>query len=355
MALLNLSGISKSYEDTLVLDRVSLSLEKENILCLLGPSGCGKTTLLRIIAGLERPDAGTVCFDGKDMSGIEPYRRPFGMMFQEFALFPHKNVFGNVAFGLRMQKLPRSEVVDRTREMLTLVGLGEYGARSVGDLSGGERQRVALARTLSPRPRLLLLDEPLGALDRALRERLMVDLRAILKGVSATCIFVTHDQAEAYAIADSIAVIMGGRIEQIDAPERLYRSPKNPEVARFLGLQNLVEGTVCPGGDITTEFGTLSMKSGSRAVTDRVTLLIQPDAACLKGQAPSCDRTSLTITGVVRNFLYRGRYYTLEIESSSGTRLMFDLPDDTPALPTGRYVHLAIDPEGISIMGDDSR
>lgn len=351
MALLDVHDISKTFDHTRVLDRVTLSLDQGAILCLLGPSGCGKTTLLRIIAGLETQDSGRIVFDGRDMTGVEPFRRSFGMMFQEFALFPHKNVFGNVSFGLRMQKLPRREIVTRTREVLTLMGLERLEHRNVAELSGGERQRVALARALAPRPRLILLDEPLGALDRALRERLMVELRTILKGISVTCVFVTHDQAEAYAIADRIAVIIDGRIEQIDLPERLYRLPRNPAVARFLGLQNLVEGTIMPYGEIMTEFGVLHGIDTSRLGTGNATLLIQPDAASIDSPATMTGKPFLRISGMVRNFLYRGKYHTLEVETPAGTRLMFDLPDDTPGLSPGQEIALIIDPDGVTVVG----
>lgn len=352
MALLDVLDISKTFDHAPVLDRVSFSLEKGAILSLLGPSGCGKTTLLRILAGLEMQDSGSVFFEGRDMSGVEPFRRSFGMMFQEFALFPHKDVYGNVSFGLRMQRLPVREVRRRTREMLSLVGLDNHERRNVGELSGGERQRVALARTLAPRPRLLLLDEPLGALDRALRERLMVELRSILKGLAQTCIFVTHDQAEAYAMADRIAVIIGGRIEQIDAPETLYRNPKNSSVARFLGLHNLIEGTVRADGSIMTEFGALDMTHRSK--TGPATLLIQPDAAVIASMDTAGQGHSLTVSGTVRHFLYRGTHYTLELETASGTRMSFDLPDHTPAPGHGSGIRLVIDRQGISILGDGS-
>ncbi len=351
MALLDLHDITKSFDDDLVLDRITLSLEKGSILCLLGPSGCGKTTLLRIIAGLETPDSGKIVFDGLDMAGIEPFRRPFGMMFQEFALFPHKNVFGNVAFGLRMQNLSRKDVMARTGEVLAMMGLERLGHRNVAELSGGERQRVALARTLAPRPRLLLLDEPLGALDRALRERLMVELRAILKGISATCVFVTHDQAEAYAMADRIAVIIDGRVEQTDRPERLYRRPGNPAVARFLGLHNLIEGEIAAGGTVMTEFGVLTCVDASHHRSGHVTLLIQPDAARICSAASAEVQPCFRIAGRVSNLLYRGTHHTMEMETPAGTRLRFDLPDEPQGFSCGQSVALIVDPGGVHVIG----
>ena len=249
--LLEIAHIHKSYPGLPVLHDLSLTADEGEIVCLLGPSGCGKSTLLRIVAGLEMPDAGQVAFDGQDLAGVPPHRRHFGLMFQDYALFPHKDVAGNVAFGLRMARLPASEISARVREMLALVGLSGTEQRRVTELSGGEQQRVALARSLAPGPRLLMFDEPLGALDRALREQLMNDLRAILKQVCVTALYVTHDQEEAFAIGDRVAIMRarpdigeGGRIEQIGTPQEVYRQPGNAYVARFLGFQNLIDGKV---------------------------------------------------------------------------------------------------------------
>jgi ABC-type Fe3+/spermidine/putrescine transport system ATPase subunit len=348
MALLHTMNITKTYDHLKALDHVSLSLEKGNILCLLGPSGCGKTTLLRIIAGLEKPGIGKVFFNGEDMEHIEPHRRGFGMMFQEYALFPHKDVFGNVSFGLRMQRLDPSEVIRRSDEVLELVGLSGYDHRNVGELSGGERQRVALARSLAPQPRLLLLDEPLGALDRALRERLMIELKTILKSIGMTTIFVTHDQAEAYAIADVIAVIIEGRIVQIDRPERLYRQPANMTVARFLGLNNFLEGTAGRNGEVLTEIGRLHPANLSHKAGDHVTLLIQPDAARLLDPSDIPDHRMIISSGSVKNFLFRGKNYTLEVILQSGTLFVFDIPGEEIPLSINQKVRLSIDPGGIT-------
>ena len=252
--LLEIAHIYKSYPGLPVLHDLSLTADEGEIVCLLGPSGCGKSTLLRIVAGLETPDAGQVRFDGQDLAGVPPHRRRFGLMFQDYALFPHKDVAGNVAFGLRMARLPASEISARVREMLALVGLSGAEQRRVTELSGGEQQRVALARSLAPGPRLLMFDEPLGALDRALREQLMNDLRVILKQVCVTAVYVTHDQEEAFAIGDRVAIMRarpdigeGGRIEQIGTPQEVYRQPVNAYVARFLGFQNLIDGNVAAG------------------------------------------------------------------------------------------------------------
>ncbi|MBT4516013.1 MAG: ABC transporter ATP-binding protein, partial [Chloroflexi bacterium] len=214
MPILELSDVYNSYGDTLVIDGVSLSADRGELVCLLGPSGCGKTTLLRLISGLEKLDSGTISFDGTDLDGVPPSARGFGLMFQDLALFPHMDVRGNVGFGLRMQRLSNDAISDRVDEMLNLVGLSSYGKRKIHELSGGERQRVALARSLAPAPKLLMLDEPLASLDRVLRESLQIQVRSILKEVGVTAIYVTHDKDEAFAIADTIVFMDRGSVAQ---------------------------------------------------------------------------------------------------------------------------------------------
>lgn len=241
--LLQVRNISKQYDGVQVLRDMSFNVAAGEIVCLLGPSGTGKTTLLRIIAGLEEANAGRVVFDGKDSTAIPPHARGLGMMFQDLALFPHKNVFDNIAFGLRMNNTPANEIKPRVEETLALVGLdaARFAARDVNRLSGGEQQRVGLARTLAPRPRLIMFDEPLGALDRILRQELVNELRALLKRMHLTALYVTHDQEEAFAIADKLILLNAGRIEQIGTPLEIYQHPSNVFVARFMGLTNLIE------------------------------------------------------------------------------------------------------------------
>jgi thiamine transport system ATP-binding protein len=211
---------------------------------VLGPSGCGKTTLLRVIAGLQRPDAGRVLLDGRDLAGVPPHRRGIGLVFQDHALFQHRDVWGNVAFGLRMRGDPPREIDRRVAELLALVGLSGYERRSVGTLSGGEAQRVALARALAPEPRVLLLDEPLGSLDRRLRDRLLEDLGRLFAELRVTALYVTHDQAEAFALGDRVAVMRAGRVVQTGTPDELWARPADADVARFLGLRNVLDGRV---------------------------------------------------------------------------------------------------------------
>ena len=211
---------------------------------MLGPSGSGKSTLLRVIAGLQQPDSGRVWLDGDDITAVPPHRRGIGLVFQEHALFHHRDVQGNVAFGLRMRGDPRSQIEARVRELLALVGLTGYEQRAVATLSGGEQQRVALARALAPEPRVLLLDEPLGSLDRRLRDRLLEDLETLFERISLTALYVTHDQAEAFALGDRIAIVREGSVVQIGTADELWARPVDEDTARFLGLGNLREGTM---------------------------------------------------------------------------------------------------------------
>ena len=242
--LLDVRGVTMRYDDAPVLRDVSLSVAEGEIFAVIGPSGCGKTSLLRVIGGLERAEAGGVWLAGERIDGVPSHRRGIGMMFQELALFPHLDVRANVAFGLRMQGLAREPREARVEEMLELVGLSGYGGRKVHELSGGERQRVALARSLAPGPRLLMLDEPVGALDRALREDLLSELSEILRAQGLTAIYVTHDQEEAFALADRVIVMDAGRVRQSGRPEDVYGAPADAWVARFLGRTNLIPGEV---------------------------------------------------------------------------------------------------------------
>ncbi len=237
--MLQLRDISQQYDGQPVLTDIDLTLEEGEILCLLGESGSGKTTLLRIIAGLEPNFSGEVCLRGDVLRDISVHQRGFGLVFQDFALFPHLTVAQNIAFGLEMQGKPAKEREKRVEEMLRLVKLGEFGKRDVSQLSGGEKQRVALARSLAPRPHLLMLDEPLGSLDASLRNQLVLELREIIQEMGVTALYVTHDQQEAYAVADRIAVMNAGRIEQVDTPQAIYQRPRTAFVARFLGLGNI--------------------------------------------------------------------------------------------------------------------
>jgi ABC-type Fe3+/spermidine/putrescine transport system ATPase subunit len=364
MALLEVVSISIAFDDTPVLQDVSFKADEGEIICLLGPSGCGKTTLLRIVAGLETAGSGQVTFDGRPLVGVPVHRRGFGLMFQDYALFPHKNVAANVAFGLRMQALSRKQVADRVSEMLDLVGLQGYGDRRVYELSGGEQQRVALARSLAPGPRLLMLDEPLGSLDRALREDLMGELRVILKQVGVTSIYVTHDQQEAFAASDRVVLMRRGRVVQQGTPHDVYFHPASPWVARFLGLSNLVPGrTVAlePGSGgqtvatVQTSLGEMALRVRERLDLDRqVTLLIRPEAARLAGEQPL--EGECVIEGTVRGCSFRGSQTRLEVHCPPDVDLIFEVASGGQRLPEpGESIVLALRPEAINLFVGESR
>jgi ABC-type Fe3+/spermidine/putrescine transport system ATPase subunit len=353
-ALLDIRDVHKSYSGVPALRGVSLQVAAGAVVCLLGPSGCGKTTLLRVVAGLERADGGSIHFAGQPIDGIPPHLRGFGLMFQDYALFPHRNVAQNVAFGLRMQNLPPDRIIARVAEMLTLVGMEGYAGRRVYELSGGERQRVALARSLAPSPRLLMLDEPLGALDRALRERLLDELRTILKRVGVTSIYVTHDQAEAFAIADWLVLMNAGRIEQQGRPEAVYLHPATDFAARFLGLANLSVGQVIEVEQtgavlLDTPLGRLRAADPAAAVRpgDRVTAVLRPEAA---EPAPVLARDEANLVrGTVAGRSFRGSRTRLTLRHASGQELEFEL--DSAALPAeGEPIALELRAEAISLI-----
>jgi ABC-type Fe3+/spermidine/putrescine transport system ATPase subunit len=362
-ALLEIRNVSKSFGATPVLHDVSFDVDRGEIVCLLGPSGCGKTTLLRIIAGLEQAGAGQVLFARRDLLETPVHQRSFGLMFQDFVLFPHRNVYDNVAFGLRMAQHSKAAIQQRVAEMLELVGLTGYEARRVHELSGGQQQRVALARSLAPRPALLLLDEPLGSLDRTLREDLMEELRRILKhapvGPDApagiTSIYVTHDQQEAFAIADRVVVMNAGRIEQVGPPLVVYRQPANPFVARFLGMHNLLPGhvaAVAPDLWVSTALGNLRCgRCVARvAVGDSVLVLIPPDAASLASS--TLGETQNLVHGQLLGVSFRGSQVKVTLGYAPEAHLVFDLPgsaaDDLPQ--PGQPLRLALDPDGLSLL-----
>jgi thiamine transport system ATP-binding protein len=239
---LRVEDVSVRFGETAALDRASLDVAEGEVVALLGPSGSGKSTLLRVVAGLESPDSGRVLVDGADVTRVPAHRRGVGLVFQDHALFDHKDVAGNVVFGLRMQGVDGAVSASRVRELLDLVGLPGYGRRAIGTLSGGEQQRVALARALAPEPEVLLLDEPLGSLDRRLRDRLLADLAGLFERLRVTAVYVTHDQGEAFALGDRVAVLREGRIVQVATPDELWARPADEDVARFLGLANVRDG-----------------------------------------------------------------------------------------------------------------
>ena len=276
--MLELIDIHKTYENEPLLSGVSFTVRTGETVCLLGASGSGKSTLLRIIAGLEQPESGQVLWNGEDLASVPPHERNFGLVFQDYALFPHLTVAENVAFGLKMQNLPQNNINLRVTSSLAQVNLGVFANRRVTDLSGGEQQRVALARALAPRPRLLMFDEPLGALDRALKDHLLEELRSILHNSEVPAIYVTHDQEEAFAIADRIVLLHDGQIAQEGTPRDVFAHPASGWVAIFLGLGNVLEAKRLGGGRVETSLGVLETGCEAEAGKgESVAVLIRPE------------------------------------------------------------------------------
>ena len=366
MALITVSQVCKSYPGLPVLHDIDFTVDEREIVCVLGPSGCGKTTLLRIIAGLEQPDTGQITFAGRNLANTPVHRRNFGLMFQDFALFPHKDVAANVAFGLRMQSLPSHQIAQRVNEMLALVKLSGYEKRRVTALSGGEQQRVALARSLAPGPQLLMLDEPLGSLDRTLREELMNELRAILKQVGVTALYVTHDQEEAFAIADRLIIMRarsergeGGCIEQMGTPQEIYRQPATRFVAQFLGFRNLLEGIVIESGvvwqgrngcRIKTILGELiaAEANTTHEVGEQVTLLVRPEAAEIRPVEASGTNI---VSGRLLHRSFRGSFSLIRTAHTDSIELTSEVsPTDNDLPVTGEPLVLWLDPAAITLL-----
>jgi ABC-type Fe3+/spermidine/putrescine transport system ATPase subunit len=312
MPFLEVENIYKTYNNAPLLSGVTFGVQQGDIACLLGPSGSGKTTLLRIISGLETAEAGVVRLQGGDLTRVPVHHRGIVLMFQDYALFPHRSVRENVAYGLQMKRNPDASAVGtRVMEMLQLVGLEDFADRNVIELSGGERQRVALARSLAPNPRLLLLDEPLGALDRNLRERLLRDLPLILRQVGVTTITVTHDQEEAFALANQVVILHDGTVAQQGSPEAVYRAPANTWVADFLGLDNLVPAVISAAGAVQTAFGLVKVRDSLPPADTKGFLLVYPSAVKIGATAPD---NSVPFLGVVRQLSFHGHTYTLILD-----------------------------------------
>lgn len=341
---LRLVDIYKSFGPTQAVSGVSFEVSPGEVVALLGPSGCGKSTILSVIAGLEAPNQGQVLWQGRDLAGLPPYRRSFGLMFQDFALFPHMNVNANIAFGLRMMDMQKGEIEQRVDQVLELVGLPGFGKRDVNTLSGGEQQRVALARSLAPSPRLLMLDEPLGSLDRNLRERLVIDLGQILRQTNQTSIYVTHDQEEAFALANRIVLLNSGKIEQIDTPIEIYQNPETTFVARFLGLGNLLPGEVINVDGrtiVTTPIGRFPIPQQQ---PNSATILLRPDSVRLEGEGPG------QLEGKLVDCSFRGTTCRAVIDVQD-VELMFDFSYTAHIPDVGETITLWFDPrEAIQVF-----
>ena len=321
--MLQIINVCKTYEGQPLLRGISFTVDQAETICLLGASGSGKSTLLRMIAGLETSDSGQILWDGNDLASIPPHLRDFGLVFQDYALFPHLTVFDNAAFGLKMKNWPKNKIQTRVAEVLDIVNLNSFGNRKVTDLSGGEQQRVALARALAPRPRLLMFDEPLGALDRSLREDLLNQLRGILHHTGIPAIYVTHDQEEAFTIADRVLLLHGGQIVREGNPKDVWGDPGSVWAAQFLGLGNVIEGLKVKGSKVQTEFGTFSVVCGHKhQAGEKVQLLVRP----LEVQSEAniiCGRVTDVIfqSDRFKVTLENGLYFYLQSEPKIGEKI----------------------------------
>lgn len=309
--LLEIRNLTKSFDGQMAVDDVSLTIYKGEMFALLGASGCGKSTLLRMLAGFEAPTHGAIVLDGQDLSHTPPYQRPINMMFQSYALFPHMTVEQNIAFGLKQDKLPRAEIKQRVAEMLAMVHMQEFAARKPHQLSGGQRQRVALARSLAKRPKLLLLDEPMGALDKKLRDRMQLEVVDILERVGVTCVMVTHDQEEAMTMAGRIAIMNRGKFVQIGEPEEIYEHPNSRFSAEFIGSVNMFEGLLKARSDDALILQSPGLLSPLRVNTDvsvvdgvPVHVALRPEKIMLCEGAPE-DGCNFAV-GEVINIAYLG-------------------------------------------------
>ena len=356
---IRLEGLVKNYGDVVAVDGIDLHVPPGEFFTMLGPSGCGKTTTLRLIAGFERPDAGAILLDGVDMSRTPPHKRRVNTVFQSYALFPHKSVADNIAFGLRYQKVGKADTRRRVDEAMDLVRLQGLGERRPAQLSGGQQQRVALARALVLEPPVLLLDEPLGALDARLRIDLQVELKRIQEQLEVTFIYVTHDQDEALTMSDRVAVMRDGRIEQCAAPQELYEQPETAFVANFLGAANLVPVTARPGdgGDTTLTLGDFSLRSRAACeVTGPALAMIRPEYVRLEPHGASGENR---VPGMVEEVVYLGFHQDVRVRLATGALVRADVPNDGEApdysqgdavavhLRAGNLQVLATDDEGL--------
>ena len=338
--LIRLRDLCMAFDDELVLDHINLYINDSEFLTLLGPSGCGKTTTLRIIGGFTTPTSGDVTFDGVRINDVPPHKRQINTVFQKYALFPHLDVFENIAFGLRIAKVPAEEIEERVTEMLGVVSLKGFEHRKITQLSGGQQQRVAIARALVNRPKVLLLDEPLGALDLRLRKDMQNELKRIQQQMGITFIYVTHDQEEALTMSDTVVVMDKGRIQQIGTPEDIYNEPKNAFVADFIGESNILNGTMVRDNVVKMYGKEFPCVDGGFAPNEPVDVVIRPEDIDIvpveQGQ----------LAGTVTNVTFKGMQYDIIVDFTGFKWLI----QTTDHCPEGSRIGIKIDPDGIHVM-----
>ena len=355
--IIEIQGVTKRFGAVTAVDRVDLTVADGELFTLLGPSGCGKTTLLRLLAGFYQPDAGTIRFGDRVVNGLPPYERRIGMVFQNYALWPHMTVADNISYGLRLRKLPGPEVQARLQEGLRKVNLTGFAARYPGQLSGGQQQRVALARALVLNPDILLLDEPLSNLDAKIRIQVRAEIRRLQQELRITTIYVTHDQEEALSLSDRVAVMRDGHVLQVGPPKELYERPRTRFVADFVGTNNLVAGEVRAGGGrcgdlvVSTALGPLRAVA-SGAVTGRCVLAVRPENVALGAAAGDGNR----VEGRVSFVSYLGNTLRYDVQTASGLVLKADIRDPWhhEPLPVGRPVTLSFPPSVTLAVSDDA-
>ena len=339
-AIINLTDVSKSFDGETVLDHINLKIHDKEFVTLLGPSGCGKTTTLRIIGGFETPDTGDVQFDGKSVKDVPPHQRPVNTVFQRYALFPHLNVFENIAFGLRLKKTEEKIIREKVKEMLALVNLKGFERRRVNTLSGGQQQRVAIARALVNEPEVLLLDEPLGALDLKLRKDMQNELKKIQKATGITFIYVTHDQEEALSMSDTVVVMANGQIQQIGSPTDIYNEPENAFVADFIGESNIVDGIMLQDFKVRFSGHTFDCVDKGFDKNQKVDVVVRPEDVDVV--AP--DKGMLQ--GLVTSVTFKGVHWEIIVDIN-GFKWMIQTTD---FVAEGEHIGLYIEPDAIHIM-----
>ena len=340
--IINIQHLSKSFGDKKVLDDINLYVRRGEFLTLLGPSGCGKTTLLRMIAGFLQPDEGVILLDGKDIAGIPPHLRPLNTVFQRYALFPHLDVYDNIAFGLKLKKTPEEEIDRRVRKVLKLVAMSDYEDRDVETLSGGQQQRIAIARAIVNQPKVLLLDEPLAALDLKMRKDMQIELKEMHRKLGITFIYVTHDQEEALTLSDTIVVINEGRIQQVGTPTDIYNEPVNAFVADFIGESNILKGRMLRDrrvAFIKHEFDCVDEGFGTDVPVD---VVVRPEDIYFTTDPAKCQ-----FKAKVNSCIFKGVHYEMWVDTDTGYELMIQ---DYDPYPVGSEVMLYIDPDDIQVM-----